>query len=91
MNEEELRQAYAELQSKHNELQENYSTLQNKISNQEETITTLNSTISDLKVKNYDLFLKVSNPLPTDETLGKKQEVNTMSTSDIVNKLLGGQ
>lgn len=90
MNEEELRQAYAELQTKHNELQENYSTLQNKITNQEETITTLNSTISDLKVKNYDLFLKVSNPLPT-ETIEQKQEVNTMSTADIVNKLLGGQ
>lgn len=90
MNEEELRQAYAELQTKHNELQENYSTLQNKITNQEETITTLNSTISDLKVKNYDLFLKVSNPLPT-ETTEQNKEVNTMSTSDIVNKLLGGQ
>ena len=89
MNEEELRQAYAELQSKHNELQENYSTLQNKISNQEETITTLNSTISDLKVKNYDLFLKVSNPIEIPKQ--KEQEVNTMSTADIVNKLLGGQ
>ena len=91
MNEEELRQAYAELQTKHKELQENYSTLQNKISNQEETITTLNTTISDLKVKNYDLFLKVSNPLPTTETTEQNKEVNTMSTADIVNKLLGGQ
>lgn len=90
MNEEELRQAYTELQTKHNELEENYSTLQNKITNQEETIKTLNSTISDLKVKNYDLFLKVSNPLPT-ETTKQNKEVNTMSTSDIVNKLLGGQ
>ena len=89
MNEEELRQAYAELQTKHKELQENYSTLQNKISNQEETITTLNTTISDLKVKNYDLFLKVSNPIETPKQ--EQQEVNTMSTSDIVNKLLGGQ
>lgn len=90
MNEEELRQAYTELQNKYKELEENNSTLQNKITSQEETITTLNSNISDLKVKNYDLFLKVSNPLPT-ETNEQNQEVNTMSTTDIVNKLLGGQ
>lgn len=90
MTEEELRKAYTDLQNKHSELEENYQTLQNKITNQEETISTLNTTISDLKIKNYDLFLQVSNPIqqsPHQQT----ETVNTMSTADIVNKLIGGQ
>ena len=87
MSEEELRQAYTDLQKQHTELQQNFVTLQNKISSQTEEITTLNSTISDLKVKNYDLFLKVSNPIENTPQ-ENPQEVNTMSTSDIVYKLI---
>lgn len=86
MSEEELRKAYTELQKQYEELNSQFTNLQEKHSIQEENITNLNNTISDLKVKNYDLFLQVSNPVQTTQDK-PTQDDNVMSTADIIYKL----
>lgn len=94
LTEIELRQQVMDLQSKNEELTKNFNTVNDQIKLKEETINTLNKSIADLKQTNYDLFIKVSNPLDqsivTNHTKPiEDQKVETKSLDQIAS-ILGG-
>ena len=60
--------------------------LNNQITNNETTISNLNNDIGQLKQKNYDLFMQVSN---NPQESPKPQEAEVISLDTIINNLRG--
>ena len=60
--------------------------LNNQLTEKDKTITTLNSDIGNLKQKNYDLFMQVSN---NPQEPPKIQEKEVISLDTIINNLRG--
>ena len=60
--------------------------LNNQITNKETTINSLNNDIGQLKQKNYDLFMQVSN---NPQEPPKPKEVEVISLDTIINNLRG--
>ena len=60
--------------------------LNNQISNNETMITNLNNDIGQLKQKNYDLFMQVSN---NPQEPPKPKDVEVISLDTIINNLRG--
>ena len=89
MTEEEMRARITELENKNKELENNFNTVSEQIKTKESEITSLNSNISELKQKNYDLFIQVSTPMEKEKPVEIPKD--TMSTSDIISKLIGGE
>ena len=60
--------------------------LNNQITNKETTINSLNNDIGQLKQKNYDLFMQVSN---TPQTPPEPKPVEVVSLDTIINTIRG--
>lgn len=88
MTEEEMRTKITELEQTNKELTENFNNANETIKAKETMINTLNSNVSELKQKNYDLFIKVSNNVEQVEK--NETEEKEVSTSDIISNLIGG-
>ena len=90
MNKEEsIKDLSAEIldyQSKIEQLNTNIENLNNQINEKDKTITTLNSDIGNLKQKNYDLFMQVSN---TPQTPPEPKPVEVVSLDTIINTIRG--
>ena len=86
MTVEELRDYCVKSLEKENEFNQKIETLNSQITEKDKTIDSLNSNVSDLKQKNYDLFIKVSNPPPNIDT-PKQQEVLTID--ELINTMIG--
>ena len=83
---EDLRAEILEYQSKIEQLNTNIENLNNQINEKDKTITTLNSDIGNLKQKNYDLFMQVSN---TPQTPPEPKPVEVVSLDTIINTIRG--
>ena len=83
---EDLRAEILEYQSKIEQLNTNIENLNNQITEKDKTITTLNSDIGNLKQKNYDLFMQVSN---TPQTPPEPKPVEVVSLDTIINTIRG--
>ena len=83
---EDLRAEILEYQSKIEQLNTNIENLNNQINEKDKTITTLNSDIGNLKQKNYDLFMQVSN---TPQTPPEPKQVEVVSLDTIINTIRG--
>ena len=81
---EDLRAEILEYQSKIEQLNTNIENLNNQINEKDKTITTLNSDIGNLKQKNYDLFMQVSN---TPQTPPEPKPVEVVSLDTIINTI----
>lgn len=92
MTEEQMRERIVELENENKKLTENYETVNSQLKVKDDEITSLNSTVSELKQKNYDLFIQVSNPIDKEETNTntQSQTQSAMSLSDVATKLTGG-
>lgn len=91
MTEEQMRERIIELENENKTLYENFNTVSEQIKVKDNEITSLNSTVSDLKQKNYDLFIQVSNPIENINTIKELPKTEeTKSVADIVSNLLGG-
>ena len=85
---EDLRAEILDYQSKIEQLNTNIENLNNQINEKDRTITTLNSDIGNLKQKNYDLFMQVSNN-PQESTIPKEKEIEVISLDTIINTIRG--
>ena len=83
---EDLRAEILEYQSKIEQLNTNIENLNNQINEKDKTITTQNSDIGNLKQKNYDLFMQVSN---TPQTPPEPKQVEVISLDTIINTIRG--
>ena len=83
---EDLRAEILDYQSKIEQLNTNIENLNNQINEKDETITALNSDIGNLKQKNYDLFMQVSN---NPEEPPKEKEIEVISLDTIINTIRG--
>ena len=83
---EDLRAEILDYQSKIEQLNTNIENLNNQINEKDETITTLNSDIGNLKQKNYDLFMQVSN---TPQTPPEPKPLEVVSLDTIINTIRG--
>ena len=83
---EDLRAEILDYQSKIEQLNTNIENLNNQIKEKDETITTLNSDIGNLKQKNYDLFMQVSN---NPQEPPKEKEIEVISLDTIINTIRG--
>ena len=83
---EDLRAEILDYQSKIEQLNTNIENLNNQINEKDKTITTLNSDIGNLKQKNYDLFMQVSN---TPQTPPEPKPVEVVSLDTIINTIRG--
>ena len=83
---EDLRAEILEYQSKIEQLNTNIENLNNQINEKDKTITTLNSDIGNLKQKNYDLFMQVSN---NPQTPPETKPVEVVSLDTIINTIRG--
>lgn len=93
MNEEELRAEVTRLTNENKSLTDKYNTLNEQIKTKDDEINSLNSTVSDLKQKNYDLFIQIPNNIAGEKEITNNiptQSDNTISTADVITKLLGG-
>lgn len=91
MTEEQMRERIIELENENKTLSENFNTVSEQIKVKDNEITSLNSTVSELKQKNYDLFIQVSNPIENTNTIKELPKTEeTKSVADIVSILLGG-
>ena len=85
---EDLRAEILDYQSKIEQLNTNIENLNNQINEKDRTITTLNSDIGNLKQKNYDLFMQVSNN-PQESPIPKEKEIEVISLDTIINTIRG--
>ena len=85
---EDLRAEILDYQSKIEQLNTNIENLNNQINEKDKTITTLNNDIGNLKQKNYDLFMQVSNN-PQESPKEKEKEIEVISLDTIINNLRG--
>ena len=85
---EDLRAEILDYQSKIEQLNTNIENLNNQINEKDKTITTLNSDIGNLKQKNYDLFMQVSNN-PQESPKEKEKEIEVISLDTIINTIRG--
>ena len=83
---EDLRAEILDYQSEIEQLNTNIENLNNQINEKDKTITTLNSDIGNLKQKNYDLFMQVSN---TPQTPPDPKPVEVVSLDTIINTIRG--
>ena len=83
---EDLRAEILDYQSKIEQLNTNIENLNNQITEKDEKITSLNSDIGNLKQKNYDLFMQVSNTPPTPP---EPKPVEVVSLDTIINTIRG--
>ena len=83
---EDLRAEILDYQSKIEQLNTNIENLNNQINEKDETITALNSDIGNLKQKNYDLFMQVSN---NPQEPPKEKEIEVISLDTIINTIRG--
>ena len=83
---EDLRAEILDYQSKIEQLNTNIENLNNQINEKDKTITTLNSDIGNLKQKNYDLFMQVSN---NPQEPPKEKEIEVISLDTIINTIRG--
>ena len=83
---EDLTAEILEYQSKIEQLNTNIENLNNQINEKDKTITTLNSDIGNLKQKNYDLFMQVSN---NPQEPPKEKEIEVISLDTIINTIRG--
>ena len=83
---EDLRTEILDYQSKIEQLNINIENLNNQINEKDKTITTLKSDIGNLKQKNYDLFMQVSN---NPQEPPKEKEIEVISLDTIINNLRG--
>lgn len=93
MTEEQMREKITQLENENKSLSENFNTVSEQIKIKDNEINSLNSTVSDLKQKNYDLFIQVTQPIDNNQNTNEtpKQQEETKSISDIVSNLLGGK
>ena len=85
---EDLRAEILDYQSKIEQLNTNIENLNNQITEKDEKITSLNSDIGNLKQKNYDLFMQVSNN-PQEPPKPKEKEIEVISLDTIINTIRG--
>ena len=83
---EDLRAEILDYQSKIEQLNTNIENLNNQINEKDETITALNSDIGNLKQKNYDLFMQVSN---NPQEPPKEKEIEVISLDTIISTIRG--
>lgn len=86
MTEEELRAKVNELTEQINTLTEENKNLSDVLKIKDETLTKNEIAINDLKLKNYELFMKTGTVVEKNENTETKQESN-ISLNDIIDKL----
>ena len=88
-NEPSIEDLRAEILDYKKQLEQQSTTIENlnnQLTEKDKTITTLNSDIGNLKQKNYDLFMQVSN---NPQEPPKIQEKEVISLDTIINNLRG--
>ena len=88
MTEEEMRAKITEQEKSISSLTEERDLYKSQIENKDNEINSLKSNVSELKQKNYDLFIQIPNKIETSDVDVNTNKQNTMSTSDIVSKIL---